>query len=257
MNEVKQRSLGMLAVGRLAWLVYWGLTNTLTAVKTIGNMILQQAITFGGLREEQRLRRARARCLNPDYDWNAYYKGNPVQRWWKRQLANKVIAIVGDCNPVVDLGCGSSPILSMLPSRSKIGIDINKQKVDFMGARDLTSAYMVRGAEDTGLEDGFAAVVVCTEVIEHHTSPHTLVREIARIAKPNGKIIIATPDFSSPLWYIVELLYRLFMRSGYELEHGSKFTETGVRALAASYGLTHVQTQKILRADLIMEFTKP
>ncbi|MEK7874035.1 MAG: class I SAM-dependent methyltransferase [Chloroflexota bacterium] len=195
-------------------------------------------------------------AITADYDWKAYYKGNFIQKWWKRRAASLVLEMAGENNPVVDLGCGSSPILSLVKATEKVGVDAHAGKIGLMKEKDSTSTYMNALAEDSKLADNYFGTTLCIEVIEHHENPHKLMQEIARITKPGGTVIIATPDFSSMTWNVIEVLYGVLMRSGYHDEHNSKFTESSVRALAAAYGLRLEETRKVLGADMIMRFRK-
>ncbi len=49
------------------------------------------------------------------------------------------------------------------------------------------------------LEDNTAAVVVCSEVLEHIPEPEGMLREICRILKPGGIAIFSTPNSSNPM----------------------------------------------------------
>ena len=41
--------------------------------------------------------------------------------------------------------------------------------------------------------DGSFGAVLCTEVLEHHPEPITVVKELARILEPGGKLILTAP----------------------------------------------------------------
>lgn len=224
--------------------------------KTAMNIIMQQAITFGYLGEQRKKQAQGAMSKRANYDWNAYFHGNPLQKWWKHRIASIAVEMVGGRNPVCDIGVGSSPVLSLLPGEQKVGVDIDAGKVAFMQEMDETSLYICGKGEDTGLEEGHYTAVLCLEVLEHHAHPYELVKELARIAKVGGKVVIATPDFSKLLWNVIEVLYGLLMRKGYHLEHGMKFTESAVVALCEGVGLEWVRTESVLGADLVMEFRK-
>lgn len=195
-------------------------------------------------------------AIAADYDWKGYYSGNLVQKWWKRQIAKHVIEMAGEGGPVVDLGCGSSPILSMVKAKEKVGVDAHPGKIAVMTMKDISSKYVQGLAEETKLADNYFGTTLCIEVIEHHDNPHKLMREIARITRPGGTVIIATPDFSSLVWNYIEMAYGVLMRSGYHGEHNSKFTESSTRALAAAYGLRLEETRWVLGADMVMRFRK-
>ena len=223
--------------------------------KTLMNIVMQQAITFGLFGEKQ-LEGKVEKTRRADYEWVAYYNGNPLQKWWKHRISDIAIGMVGTNNPVAEIGVGSSPTLSLLEGKEKIGLDIDGDKIAFMHGADPDSKYIWGKGEDTGLQDDHYTAVLCLEVMEHHAHPYQLIKELSRIAKPGGKVIIATPDFSSPLWNVVEIGYGLLMRGGYHLEHGTKFTESAVIALGESVGLEHMRTERVAKSDMVMEFRK-
>lgn len=192
-----------------------------------------------------------------DYDWKAYFSGNPIQRWWKHQLVLMIRQDVGYENPVVDVGCGSSPLLSMIPLRDKVGVDHDQRKIALMREKDPSATYKLGEAYNTNLDPNCSSVTVCAEVIEHLDQPELLIQELVRITKPGGRIIIATPDFASWRWNLVEFLYGVFMSHGYHEEHHTKFTESSLKALTAAYGLRWERTRKVWGADMVIKFWKP
>jgi 2-polyprenyl-3-methyl-5-hydroxy-6-metoxy-1,4-benzoquinol methylase len=195
------------------------------------------------------------KITNAAYDWNAYYKGNVVQRWWKHKIAEYTIEMSGG-NPVLDVGCGTSPLLSLIDTNHKYGVDVNEEKIEFIRNKDKSSSYTVYNGEDLPFKDGEFHTVICNEVIEHHPKPNELVKELSRVTYPSGIVIISTPDYGSIKWQLVELMYGLVMKSGYELEHKSKFTKTGIESLANAYGLEMVSYKKVAGCDMVCKFRK-
>lgn len=224
-------------------------------ITTVTNLIGQQAVTFMWLGEKERVHEPQS--IKASYDWDAYFNGNFVQKWWKAAIVAHVVELVKDDNPLIDLGCGSSPMLSMMRGRDKLGIEIDAFKVDFMNKIDSRNKYKVGDATATGISANSFTAVVSTEVLEHLDQPELLVAEAARLCTPGGKVILATPDFSTPLWNIVEVLYGLLMPKAYHGEHNTKFTESSLKALAAAYKLRHIETRRVFfGADLVMLFRK-
>ena len=77
--------------------------------------------------------------------------------------------------------------------------------------------------EDTGLPDGFADLVLCTQVLEHSLDPERGLRDIHRILRPGGHLIVTAPHiwFYHPHptdnWrFTQEGLIRLALRTGFE-----------------------------------------
>lgn len=256
----------------IGWMVYfaslmimvrWIEINTILATilavapKTFFNLVLQQAITFGWLGQHEHTHLTR---VSPGYDWNAFFHGNRIQKWWKHQI----FLFIREWNKkytqapyrIADIGCGSSPILSLLVGTEKIGIEPDREKVLFMLEKDGSSDYKVGKGENTELQRGYYNLTLCIEVLEHHPEPHSLIRELSRITTKDGYVVIATPDFATPTWNIIEVIYGLLMRNGYHGEHNTKFTESSVIALAYAFNLKHIETKSILSADKIMLFQK-
>jgi SAM-dependent methyltransferase len=121
---------------------------------------------------------------------------------------------------LIDIGCGQKPYQSVFaPYVSQhTGVDLADSphgtlKVDIIG-----NAY------DTNLEDAICDTVLCTEVLEHLEEPQVAVKEMNRILKPGGFVILTVPFF----WPIHEAprdFYRysehglryLFEQSGFEI----------------------------------------
>lgn len=198
---------------------------------------------------------------NSSYDWDAFNRGNLIQKWWKRKVFYLVLEAIRQShaqvlNPIVDVGCGSSPMLRLIKAEDKTGVDIDPTKIDFIEEMDKSSTYICKPGEATGLKSNSYSAVLCIEVIEHHEYPYELVQELARLAKPDGTVIIATPDFASLRWKLIEYVYGIVMRKGYHEEHIMQFTESALVMVCRMYGLKHMWTRKIFGADMVCKFKK-
>lgn len=189
------------------------------------------------------------------YDWNAYYNGNIIQKWWKREIVKYTIEMSGG-NPILDVGCGTSPLLSLLKAEQKFGVDVNNNKVMFMQKKDPSSRYTHYQGFRLPFVDNRFDTVICNEVIEHHHKPNELVKELSRVTVSGGIVIISTPDYSTFLWNIVEFAYGIVMKAGYKLEHKSKFTKTSLESLANAYRLELESYKKVAGCDLVCKFRK-
>jgi 2-polyprenyl-3-methyl-5-hydroxy-6-metoxy-1,4-benzoquinol methylase len=99
------------------------------------------------------------------------------------------------------------------------------------------------------VEDGAYDCVVCLELLEHLTSPVTLLAEISRVLKPNGRAVLSVPNPYS--W--VEIYRELFRRPDTE-GHLTGFTTPVMENLLALAGLriatrlgTSIRVPKTLR----------
>ena len=88
---------------------------------------------------------------------------------------------------VLDLGAGLRPFAGLLPGRS-IALDYRpRPDVDLVG-----------DAHHLPFRDGSIDAIVCTEVFEHLIDPPGAAREIERVLKPGGKLVLTT-RFCFPL----------------------------------------------------------
>jgi SAM-dependent methyltransferase len=102
---------------------------------------------------------------------------------------------------VVDVGCGDGGYLAFCADRGAhvVGIDLDEAALQRTRSRvaDLPARaqdFHVAPAESLPLPDGFATVVLCTEVLEHVADPAAVLAELNRIGAPGARYLITVPD---------------------------------------------------------------
>jgi 2-polyprenyl-3-methyl-5-hydroxy-6-metoxy-1,4-benzoquinol methylase len=108
-----------------------------------------------------------------------------------------VAAALGAVHPgggtLVDVGCGAGALWHVLrPVFARyVGVDI------FRYDGFPTDGELVTGNLDDGtlpLADEYADVIASIETIEHLENPRAFMRQLARIVKPGGVIVVSTPN---------------------------------------------------------------
>ena len=100
---------------------------------------------------------------------------------------------------VLDMGCGSGALLSLLPERfSRYGIEIGFE------ARAMAAAHGVELvgsnlADLNSLEQSFDAIVA-SDVLEHFPNPAVFIESVMRRLRPGGLFVLSTGDASAWLW---------------------------------------------------------
>lgn len=190
-----------------------------------------------------------------DYEWNAWYRGNPLQKYWKRKIGFITKEFLGNPNSLLDVGCGSSPVINLFHC-TRVGLDMRQKKLDFIGRYsdgmflqcDLNGSGMPTFTED------FEAVV-CNNVLEHSEDPERVVGDISRRLVKGGKVVLTVPNMANPLTGFVEWMYGKLMPKGYAKEHVTRFTPRSLEALCKRFGLDLVKRKAVL-TDMVCLYRK-
>lgn len=102
---------------------------------------------------------------------------------------------------VVDIGCGDGGYASFCSNSGAdvTFVDIQESKVRALEERLKDSAKgkiqgIVSECNPIPLSDGFADLVISTEVLEHVRDPKAFLREIVRIGSPDATYVLTVPD---------------------------------------------------------------
>lgn len=99
---------------------------------------------------------------------------------------------------VVDIACGEGYGSALIAdiAQQVTGIDIDQDVVKFAQSKYQKNnlRYLQGSADNIPLADASVDIVVSFETIEHHDKHDEMLAEIKRILKPDGIVIISTPD---------------------------------------------------------------
>jgi ubiquinone/menaquinone biosynthesis C-methylase UbiE/MoaA/NifB/PqqE/SkfB family radical SAM enzyme len=243
-----QRFIKFCVVGGIGWLLQVAITYILTeylsiwyilsmciavAIVVIWNYLANAIWTFSIDKDPD----------SKNYDWNSYYNGNIIQKWWKHKIANIVWGMIPHNSTMLDIGCGSSPLITHYPNA--VAIDINEDKLQFIKSKIPTLQTYKMSADELQFKDKSFDNVMCIEVLEHINNAEKAISEIARVLKHGGTAIIATPDYSRRHWYLFELF------TAYKGEHISKHTRKSINKMCEKYGLIPVKEKYVAFCDYV------
>ncbi|MDQ0967602.1 ubiquinone/menaquinone biosynthesis C-methylase UbiE [Flavobacterium sp. W4I14] len=99
---------------------------------------------------------------------------------------------------VLDIACGEGYGSNLLAKNALnvIGVDIDKETVQAATNKYKTSNLSFRfgKADEIPLDDNSVDVVVSFETIEHHTKHDEMLKEIKRVLRMDGILVISSPD---------------------------------------------------------------
>ena len=102
------------------------------------------------------------------------------------------------CGALLDAGCGDGLYLEAIGARATrlVGTDISSRILETARATAARSGIepelVQANVESLPFPDGSFDVVLCTQVIEHLLAPGDGVRELARVLRPGGTLVLTT-----------------------------------------------------------------
>jgi SAM-dependent methyltransferase len=169
--------------------------------------------------------------------------------WWYRGR-RRVIRAELDRLPlppgarVLDAGCGSGRTLVELVNYGEVsGIELNTDAARLASDRGLGEVRVGR-LEELPWEDGTFDLITCLDVIEHVPDDVAALRELRRVARPGGWLLVTAPAYQA-LWSRHDEAnhhYRRYSRSklrgaarsaGWEIERMSSFNSLLLAPAAA------------------------
>lgn len=142
---------------------------------------------------------------------NNYCMSLSDQKWKKGVLwTQEQIAFIPAGTKVLDVGAGTAPYRLNCSHCEYITQDLAQTPNFQYGKIDIVSDSSAIPVENESFD-----VVLCTEVLEHVSDPIGTLREIGRILRPNGKLILTAP-LGSGLHQLPYHYYGGFTRHFYE-----------------------------------------
>ncbi|MBM4429243.1 MAG: glycosyltransferase [Chloroflexi bacterium] len=213
--------------------------------------LLQFGLSY--LRTLLRMWKLRNSISSADYDARAFDSPIPLQRYWQRRR-HKIVTQMADARrPSLDIGCGSSRILSALAEHT-IGLDIDRGKLLY--ARRYGRPLVQGSVFTLPFPAESFEQIVCSEVIEHLPSSPQPFLEIARVLKDGGHLILGTPDYGRLSWLIIERLYKIFAPDAYGDQHITHYRAGELVEFMKTQGFQFKRREYVAHSEVILLFEK-
>jgi ubiquinone/menaquinone biosynthesis C-methylase UbiE len=128
---------------------------------------------------------------------------------------------------ILDLGCGTAWktfCLNLDPGNSAIGCDIDSQLLEY-GHKWFNPGPLVQcTGHALPFASGYFDWVIAVEVIEHVPDPQAMLREVQRVLRPSGKVLLTTPNRLQylrpwrPKWFYLALRHRIVLDASHVRE---------------------------------------
>lgn len=139
---------------------------------------------------------------------------------WHEMVKKRIGNIEG--LDILEIGCGRGGFTQWLAThhpRTIVGADFSRVAVDYANRLCGGGVVQFRVADicDIPAVDAAFDVVVSCETIEHVVTPRAGIRELFRVLRPGGKLLLTTPNYMNLLG----------MHRGYLRSRNRRYTEAG------------------------------
>lgn len=171
-----------------------------------------------------------------NYD-DYYHEGNLSAPEFIRKILGKVISDFGpyrQSGRFLDVGCGAGTILEEAKAQGwqAEGLEVSAPAVETLRSRGFKIFHGT--LHEAAYPESYFDVVTASEVIEHVDDPAEVLREMARILRPQGLLWMTTPHANG--------ISSRMMGTGWSVisppEHQHLFSIRGMRELLAKAGFT-------------------
>ncbi len=128
----------------------------------------------------------------------------------KHDMVGSMFSMLSPRARVLDAGCGIGNITTKYcQSYSIIGIDEQLSAIEYC-EKHCRGKYIQSSLYILPFRDDVFDLVLFLDAIEHFTDPLLALKELARVLKPDGKVLICTMNYASPFWFILEHTWHRF-----------------------------------------------
>ncbi len=156
-------------------------------------------------------------------------------------------ALLSPENRLLDVGCGDGSLIVPLQGKVRLmlGLDMDLSACREASAKGLRVQCADLNTRHLPYRDGVLDAVTCLDVIEHVLDPRHLLRELARVLRPHGVLVVTTPN-TRAYWHISTLIRGRFPHTssdpeGYDGGHLHYFTFADVCHLLQEAGFDAIE----------------
>jgi SAM-dependent methyltransferase len=137
-------------------------------------------------------------CYERERKWKFFI----IALFWKYIHTKGRWGLIGERGKLLDLGCGNGGYLQSINQDWLVGkkiecVGVDPDKEAIKHARKIGLKVKEGTIETAAFPDSYFDIVRINHTIEHISEPLGTLKEVYRIIKPGGKVIIEVPNFDS------------------------------------------------------------
>lgn len=173
--------------------------------------------------------------------YDSTYYGNHAKKLYSSvvEKANNF-----NCKRVLDVGCGTGTVLSMLYKNENIslaGVDLSDEMLNIARQKlSETVELKIGDSEQLPWENNKFDTILCIDSFHHYPEPEKVLGEMARVLEPKGHLIIGDPWMISPFRQVFNLLLKYSKDGDYRI-----YSKTEISKLLVKCGFNSVKWNRV------------
>lgn len=139
------------------------------------------------------------------------------ENWWFKARRDLIFQILNEHNigkdkKILDYGCGSGFLVGQFQDKGydARGVDVSKEAIEFGTQKGIRNLSVANGI-NTNFPDSNFDLILAMDVVEHTEEDNLAVKELERLLKPGGHLIITVPAYQW-MWGVQDEVAHHFRR---------------------------------------------
>lgn len=191
----------------------------------------------------------------PDY-YDRSMRTNIFQWFWHTRRISVLAGLLkGEKARMLDIGCGGGTLLDRIAKKAGLnfaaGVDASFGAIRYAAQMHKGPRYLCADFYELPFKDSAFGYVTAIEVLEHLEKPENALKELRRVLKDNGKILILVPNERNLLFRVIWYFWTKGKGKVWKEAHVQQFTKESLDALLESSGFKPVQWKMFLLGMLM------
>lgn len=162
-----------------------------------------------------------------------------------------------DFESLLDAGCATGPMLTMLtqeyPDKRYVGLDLSPKMIETAKKKNLKNTTFIEGdCENMPLPDNNFDIVINSQSFHHYPNPTAFFKEVYRVLKPGGKLILRDNTASKPALFLMNNIgMKIANITGHGDVKASSIEEIKEYCKKAGLTIQKIEQQKKFRLHLV------
>jgi SAM-dependent methyltransferase len=127
-------------------------------------------------------------AISVDMNWKIRNIGAIIVDEFREAFIHDAFESIGSRETLLDLGCGNRPFGDFYEKHVSYSVGI-----DMPSSFHTLSVQVFGDATSLPFKNAVFDIVLCSEVMEHVREPEAMLREIRRVLRPGGFLVLTTP----------------------------------------------------------------